>query len=286
MGANALEIRRVCGALGAEVRGLDLRRPLGEREFDELHAALLQHRVVFLRDQEIGDEQQLALARRFGSPTIYPALRALGVERPLEFIEDTEQSPPKADGWHTDITWVANPPRYGILHARVIPEYGGDTIWVNLELAWRQLSPRMQRMLEGLVVHHDVDENFHRNVAAILGPEKLERVRAHVAGGADHPLVIRHPLTGEKLLYVAGYWMKHVCELSEDESRTLLDFLMRHVTQPGLQVRWRWRRNDVAIWDERATLHRALGDHYPPHRLMRRCTVDDPAHPPAARVED
>ena len=99
----------------------------------------------------------------------------------------------------------------------------------------------MQRMLEGLVVHHDVDEIFHRSVAQILGPENAERVRAEVTGGADHPLVIRHPLTGEKLLYVAGYWMQHVRDLSEDESRTLLDFLMRHVTQPGFQVRWRWR---------------------------------------------
>jgi taurine dioxygenase len=282
MGETALEIRRVSGALGAEIRGLDLREPLGDRQFAELHEALLAHKVVFLRDQAIADEQQLALARRLGVPTIYPALRALGVDRPLEFIEDHEKSPPKADGWHTDITWVANPPRYGILHARVIPEYGGDTIWVNLELAWRQLSPVMQRMLEGLVVHHDVDEIFHASVEQLLGPENAARVRAHVSGGADHPLVIRHPLTGEKLLYVAGYWMKHVRDMTEDESRTVLDFLMRHVTQPGFQVRWRWRPDDVAIWDERATLHRALGDHYPQRRLMRRCTVDDPAHPPAA----
>lgn len=282
MGETAIDIRRVSGALGAELLGLDLREPLGDRQFDELHAALLAHKVVFLRDQDIADEQQLALARRLGVPTIYPALRAIGVDRPLEFIEDTEQSPPKADGWHTDITWVANPPRYGILHARVIPEYGGDTLWVNLELAWRQLSPVMQRMLEGLVVHHDVDEIFHRSVEQILGSENAARVRTQVSGGADHPLVIRHPLTGEKLLYVAGYWMKHVRDMTEDESRTLLDFLMRHVTQPGFQVRWRWRANDVAIWDERATLHRALGDHYPQRRLMRRCTVDDPAHPPAA----
>jgi taurine dioxygenase len=141
----------------------------------------------------------------------------------------------------------------------------------------------MQQMLEGLSVHHEVDEVFHRNVEQLLGAENAGRVRAAVAGGADHPLVIRHPRTGEKILYVAGYWMKHIRDLGEEESRTLLDFLMRHVTQPGLQVRWRWQPDDVAIWDERATLHRALGDHYPQRRLMRRCTVDDPAHPPSAR---
>jgi taurine dioxygenase len=282
MGEPAIEVRRISGALGAEIHGLDLGKPLADRQFEALHAALLAHKVVFLRDQAIADEQQLALARRLGVPTIYPALRALGVDRPLEFIEDDEQSPPKADGWHTDITWVANPPRYGILHARVIPEYGGDTIWVNLELAYQQLSAVMQRMLEGLVVHHDVDEAFHRSVAQILGPDNVERVRRAIEGGADHPLVIRHPLTGQKLLYAAGYWMKFVRDMSEEESRTLLDFVMRHATQPGFQVRWRWRPDDVAIWDERATLHRALGDHYPQRRLMRRCTVDDPAHPPAA----
>lgn len=282
MGETPIEIQRLTGALGAEIRGLDLREPLSETRFAELRAALVQHKVVFLRDQRIGDAEQLALARRFGTPTIYPALRALGVGEPLEFIEDTAENPPKADGWHTDITWVANPPRFGILHARVIPEFGGDTLWVNLELAWQRLSPTLRRMLDGLVVHHDVDEIFHRAVERMFGPEKTRIVRAALEGGADHPLVIRHPDTGEKTLYSGGYWMKFIRDLNEDESRMLLGFVLEHVTQPGFQVRWRWRPDDVAIWDERATLHRALGDHYPQHRLMRRCTVDDPAHPPRA----
>jgi taurine dioxygenase len=282
MGDPAIEIQRLSGALGAELRGLDLREPLSDAQFAALRAALREHKVVFLRGQRIGDAEQLALARRFGVPTIYPALRVLGIGQPLEFIEDTEHNPPKADGWHTDITWVANPPRFGILHARVIPEFGGDTLWVNLELAWQKLSPGMRHMLDGLVAHHDVDEIFHRSIERMFGPEKGLQVRRALEGGADHPLVIRHPDTGEKTLYSGGYWTKFIRDLNEDESRMLLDFVMQHVTQPGFQVRWRWRPDDVAIWDERATLHRALGDHYPQHRLMRRCTVDDPAHPPAA----
>jgi taurine dioxygenase len=282
MGDPAIEVRRLSGALGAEIRGIDLREPLSGTQFGELRAALRAHKVVFLRDQRIGDDQQLALARRFGIPTIYPALKVLGMGEPLEFIEDTEQNPPKADGWHTDITWVPNPPRFGILHARVIPEFGGDTLWVNLELAWQKLSPGMRRALDGLVVHHGVDEIFHATIERMFGPDKGLRVRRALEGGADHPLVIRHPESGEKTLYSGGYWGKFIRDFNEDESRTLLDFAMRHVTQPGLQVRWRWRPDDVAIWDERATLHRALADHYPQHRLMRRCTIDDPDHPPAA----
>ncbi len=281
MACETIEVRRVAGALGAEIRGLDLRKPIEKPAFRELKRALDTHHVIFLRDQPIDDAQHLDLARHLGTPSVYPALRVLGVDRPLETIVDDAGSPPKADGWHTDITWIANPPAYGILSAREIPEYGGDTLWASLRAVWESLSPPMQRMLEGLQVRHDVDEVFHAKIEEILGPEQAARVREGLNVGVDHPLVIRHPVSGEKVLYAAGYWMKHVVGMSNDESRMLLGFVMEQVSQPRFSVRWSWRVDDVAIWDERCTVHQALPDHFPQRRVMRRCTVDG-APPPAA----
>lgn len=280
-GAQEIEIRRVAGALGAELRGVNLGEPLTPEIFGRIKAALDAYQVVFLRGQAMDGAQQLELARRLGTPAVYPALQVLGGDEPLETILDDADHPPKADGWHTDITWIANPPAYGILHAREIPEYGGDTLWASLTAAWEALSAPMQGALEGLAVHHDVDEVFHQKIRDVLGPEAAEKVRAGLRVGVDHPLVIRHPVTGRPVLYAAGYWMKHVVGMNAEESRAILDFVMAHVTQPRFSVRWCWQVGDVAIWDERCTVHHALPDHYPQRRVMRRCTVEG-APPPAA----
>ena len=281
MHTDGLEIRRLTGTLGAEIRGLDLRQPLSDAQLSVLLDALHAHRVVFLRKQPLDDDQHLAFARRLGSLSVYPVLELLGMDQPIEFIEDNEHSPPKADGWHTDITWVSNPPVYGILSARVIPEYGGDTIWADLRAAYEALSPTLQRLLEGLVVSHRVDETFFEKVGQALGEEKSRMVREKLEGGADHPLVIEHPVTGDKVLYAAGYWMKEIRGMTAEESEMLLGFLMDHVDSPRFQVRWNWDVDDLAIWDERCTVHRALADHYPQQRVMRRCTVDADTPPRA-----
>lgn len=275
MGAATLTTRRIAGALGAEVQGVDLSKPLDDRRFDALHDSLLTHQLLFLRgQQELDEAGHLAFAERFGELSVYPIIRILGGDQRIEVIEDSEDNPPGADAWHTDVTWIERPPKIGILKALVIPEYGGDTLWSNTCAAYDALSPVMQEMLAGLNVRHGLDENFWGRVRPKLGEELTGKVQAQIDAEVIHPLIRTHPETGRRALFVAGDFMLGIEGMAEAESALLLDFLMRHATQERFQVRWRWQEGDVAIWDERCTLHHALPDHYPQHRSMRRCTVD------------
>ncbi|MCH2172949.1 TauD/TfdA family dioxygenase [Myxococcota bacterium] len=285
MPESRVQIEKISGALGAELRGLDLADGLEEQGLESLERAILDHHVVFLRNQPLSDEAHLALARRFGEVSVYPILAAMGSDVTLEVIEDTENSAPKADHWHTDVTWIPEPPKLAFLSACEIPAYGGDTLWVSLHAAYDALSPALQERIDGLRVFHDAGDEFWDSVAIALGDEQVAQIRKQVGSGAEHPLVRTHPATGRKALFVASF-MQHIVGMYEDESRMLLDFLMAHACKVEFQCRWRWQRDDLAIWDERCTMHRALGDHYPQRRRVRRCTVDGdrPYFEPEAHV--
>lgn len=269
-----LRITPITATIGAEASGVDLRDPVDDAALSELYAALLRHQVIFLHDQALTDEEHEDFARRFGTLTVHPISRAVGSDRAMEFIEDNEESPPKAARWHTDISWLGVPPKIGILSARVIPEAGGDTMWASLTAAFQGLSKPMQDRLEGLVAMHDAGENFFCQVERGAGREVADKLRALVDQSAEHPLVPKHPDTGEKVLYISPSNVDHIVGLHPEESRMLLDFLRQHIDRPEFSVRWRWRVDDLAIWDERCTIHRGLTDHYPARRVMRRCTVD------------
>lgn len=276
-----LEVTPLTGSLGAEVAGVDVAAGLDDETFDALYAALLRHQVLFLRGQRLDDAQHEAFARRFGPLTVHPTSRARGTNDTIEFLEDHVDSPPKAVRWHADLTWLPVPPKIGILSAQVVPEAGGDTMWASLTAAWRALSKPMQERLEGLVVRHDAGEVFFRGAAFAAGEAIAAKLRATVSPRHDHPLVARHPETGEPLLYFSPAGVDAIVDLHEEESRALVAFLERHVDRAELAVRWRWAVDDLAIWDERCTLHRGLPDHYPRHRKMRRCTIDAEVGPRA-----
>ena len=274
MGYQTLSVRRLTGALGAVIEGVDLREPVADAQFEELHDALMAHHVLFLRDQDLSEAQHLAFAERFGTPSLYPVLQILEIEQRLEVIADNADSPPKADNWHTDVTWLPQPPKIAILNARVIPEYGGDTLWCDLFAAYESLSPTLQQMLDGLRVRHAPGDAFLAKLRAAVGDEVTDRFEREFGAGAEHPLVRLHPVTGRKALYVAGLFMDRVVGMDAGESEWLLAYLTERATQTSLQCRWAWRPFDVAIWDERCTMHRALADHYPQERAIRRCTIE------------
>ena len=254
---------------------VDLSKPLDERQLAALNDALLQHQVLFLREQHaLDDSGHLAFAERFGDLSVYPIVKVLGGTQALEVIEDSEDNPPGADAWHTDVTWIECPPKMGILAALVIPEYGGDTLWANTYAAYEALSPVMQQLLTSLTVRHGLDDRFWSRVRPKLDEKLYVKVREQIEAEVLHPLVRTHPETGRRALFVAGEFMLGIQGMAREESDLLLGFLMQHATQERFQVRWRWQAGDVAIWDERCTLHYALSDHYPQHRKMRRCTVD------------
>lgn len=258
--------------LGAVVEGVDL-KDLSDEDFAAVDQALLDHQVLFFHDQDLSDDEHLALAARFGEPSVFPVGQVLGSPSRMQYIEDTADSPPDADGWHTDVTWIERPPQVALLSARVIPEVGGDTMWSSLTAAYEALSPTMQDLCAGLTVRHHRGDEFDAAVGRFLDEDQMAALRA-AHPPVEHPLVRTHPRTGKQALFVSGLFMDQVVGMTRPESDALLGFLAHHAADPNFQVRWRWRANDLAIWDERCTNHRALSDHYPQHRVMRRVTVD------------
>lgn len=273
---STIEIVPVSGALGAEVRGVEL-RGADARTAALVEEALVEHEVLFFRDADLTDDDQLAFARLLGEPHIFPMSRLLGATVPtIGAIVDGPDSPPVADGWHTDVTWIATPPDYAILRSVEVAERGGDTLWASMTAAYDALSPAMQAFVSGLVVRHD-NTSFIRGMIA-------KRPELDVPGGlpdrlreeyppVEHPLVRTHPVTGRRALYLGGGFMRGIVGMHADESAALLAFLERHATDPRYVCRWRWRVGDVAMWDERSTNHRAAGDNFPYVREVRRCEV-------------
>ncbi len=269
-----LAVHRLTGKIGARIDGLDLAQPLDDESFAALHAAVTEHQVVFLRDQYLTDEQHEAVAARFGVPSVYPAERIMGGTKALHHIADSADSPPKADHWHTDISWLPEPPSHAFLSAIHIPEFGGDTLWASLFAAYDALSEPMREMCSKLAAMHaphpDQLEAFRRS--GRFGPDIAEKVAA-IFQPVEHPLVRSHPVSGRKALYLSGF-MTRIVGVTAAESNVLLRYLNSLLDDANLQVRWNWREGDFVIWDEASTNHRALSDHYPQDRKMRRCTVD------------
>ena len=274
--ATAIEVVPVAGALGAEIRGVDL-RALDDDIFSSVHAALLEHEVIFFRGAHLTEDEQIELGRWFGQPTTSPMSRLFGITEPtLQTITDGPDSPNEADYWHTDITWTAEPPAYALLCGIEMPERGGDTLWASMTAAYDALSPAMQERLARLRVVHN-NESFIGGVVRKLGQTALdqglpEKLREHYPP-VEHPLVRTHPETGRRALVFGGRFMRSIVGMTDAESAMVFDFLLHHIESPRFQCRWNWQVGDLAIWDERSTAHRAANDHFPQVRSIRRLEI-------------
>lgn len=285
----AIQIEPLSGSLGAVISGVDPCH-LDDAAFAGVHAALVEHEVVFFRRTALDDETQMALAWRFGKPSVFPMFAIAGHTEPtFQVIEDGPDSRPTADSWHTDVTWTAEPPKVALLRAGIVPERGGDTMWASTTSAYESLSPTMQELLAGLEVWHD-NTSFIRQVAAKMGTDESAPFAKQLRESyppVKHPLVRTHPETGRRSILYGGGFMREIVGMKPDESRTLLDFLERHLCKPELACRWSWEPGDLAIWDERSTVHRAVADHFPQRRSVHRCVVDgDRPFFDAARVPE
>ena len=260
--------------MGAEITGVDLRDP--DLDFEALYQTFLEHEVIFLREVHLSEDEQLALGRRFGTPSIYPVARVMGATEPsMTVIEDGPDSPPLADRWHTDVTWTAKPPKAALLHMELVPEFGGDTLWASATRAYETLSPQVQSLFASLTIRHSNEDYLKRVVEK--GGKRAEGIVEAIErdyGPVEHPLVRTHPETGKRALVYAEGFIDHVVGVSQAESDMVLKFLREHVADVSLHCRWQWREGDLAIWDERSTLHRAAGDHFPQRRIIRRLEID------------
>ncbi len=266
-------VQPVTAAIGAEIRDIDLTAPISEQTQAELRKALWEYLVLFFRDQHLDDEHQLALARCFGEPEVHPIRGALGDMNPLHDIVDTPDSTPDRDGWHTDVTYMECPPAAAVLRCEITPEYGGDTAWANMYLAYEKLSAGLQHYVADLRGFHTTDAGFLDYIRRHLPEEAREKVMAAVGDGSSHPVVRTHPETGRKALFVDRSFMNGIEGLEKDESAFLHEFLASRVNDLSIQCRFQWTKGAVAVWDERATQHAGVADHRGSHRVLRRCTI-------------
>ena len=284
-GGDDLDIRPVTPVTGAEIRGLDLSMPLSPGVVAQIRAALGLYLVLFFPDQDLSADQHGAFARQFGELTeAHPIMPALDEDHPNVLPIDSRHN--KSAFWHSDVTFMSTPPLGSVLHAVLMPEVGGDTLWINLQAAYEALSEPVRTMCDRLTAVH-WDPSFAAEIEAAGGcvwnGRRIERLRPVV-----HPVVRVHPETGRKGLFVNENFTKAILGLSPIESDSLLQMLYRHATQiPELGCRHRWERGDVAFWDNRATLHYATDDYGDVLRIVHRVTIrgDRPYGPDATGAE-
>ena len=273
-----LDLKPYSGSVGAEVRGIDLCQSLNESQFDELNKALLEHEVLFFRDQPLKPEHHADLANLFGQPQLHEAYPHVAGYPQITILENDEANPSKIEMWHTDMTFRPCPPLGSILHGLIIPEKGGDTLFASMSAAYEGLSDKMQSFLSDLTAIHDFTFGFKESLEEPGGRQRLaEMVLANPP--VEHPVVRTHPISGKKGLFVNALFTVRIAEMKEKESRTLLDFLFEHMVLPEFTCRFDWRPDSVAFWDNRITQHKPVNDYYPAHRKLQRITIDDGQRP-------
>ncbi|MCJ7436329.1 MAG: TauD/TfdA family dioxygenase [Acidimicrobiia bacterium] len=268
----------IAGACGAVVGGIDLATDLDDAVIAEIRRAVLDHQVVFFRGQRLAPEQQVAFSRRFGPFSPVPFIEPVaGHPEVIAVVREAEESQEFTFGslWHSDFSFLPQPPFGSILHALEVPPYGGDTLWANQVLAFRSLSPGMQAMLEGLTGIHSAVNAYSPKMQPIHDAFSGMTVRTDDGANAvqQHPVVRVHAETGRKALFVNVQYTIGLDGFAPHEAKPVLDFLFAHSVRPELACRWRWEVGDVAFWDNRCLQHMAMADFTGHRRAMHRTTV-------------
>jgi len=273
-----MEVRKAAGSLGAFVDGISLAEvaavegAAADAGFAAVQQALLEHEVLFFRDQRIAPVDFQAFARRFGQVEAHPAYDTVPDAPDVQILESTPERPSKIEAWHSDMTFRPTPPALTLLHGRIIPPYGGDTLWASASRAYEALSEPLRRMLDELHAVHDFRHGFQESLAEPGGAERLaDAVAANPP--VRHPLIRTHPQTGRRAIFVNRLFTTHIDGVTRTESDALLEFLYRHVVADEFTVRLSWQADTVAIWDNRTTQHKPVNDFFPQHRMMHRVTI-------------
>jgi len=272
---SQIEVRPIAGSIGAEIHNVDVSEDLDAATIADIRKALLEHCVIFFRNQKLDAERHKAFTRRFGQIFIHPNYK--GMQADPEIIVITREPGDKkivGEEWHADTTMMPEPPMGAILYAIEVPPYGGDTLFANQYQAYEALSEGMKQMLSGLqALHSDrkvagpaANKNAYRATKVREDADWRETVSAH-------PVVATHPETGRKLLYVNASYTTGFAGMTEEESRPLLDYLLDHGHRPEFTCRFRWQTGSIAFWDNRCCKHLAIHDAGPFRRVMQRTQI-------------
>lgn len=266
-------------SIGAEIRGVDLSRPVPDQDFDVLYQALLEYKVIYFRNQHISTERHVDFARQFG-PLEQNPFRPQREDIPeLQIIKNDRDHPVlSTDVWHADLTFRELPTKFTILRCLQIPERGGDTMWADMCAAYEGLSPKLREFITGLTATHDF-----KNFRVLYKGDAQKRAQLlqmeDMFPNPSHPVVVTHPETGQRVLFVNRQFTVRIDGLSDLESRNILEILYHQSSVPEYQFRLNWQPGTLAVWDNRHCQHYAVNDYYPHPRHMERVAVAGDARP-------
>jgi taurine dioxygenase len=266
-----IQARRIAGALGAEISGLDLSKPLADQPLAELRRLWLEHLVLFFRNQDLTSKQFMAFASQLGEPVEYPLVKGLPDFPKIIEVKKLEHERVAFGGiWHTDTAYLERPPMASMLLAREVPPAGGDTLFANMYAAFEALSPALQELLAGL-------KAVNTSTKADASKTREDRIRTDAKEKSDfvaeHPVVRTHPETGRKALYVNSGHTVRFAGWTEEESAPLLKFLFEFQTRPEFTCRFAWQPGSIALWDNRCAQHNPVNDYHGYRRVMHRITL-------------
>lgn len=268
-----IDVQPLTTAIGAEIGGVDLSQPLSADVTAEIRTALLEHLVVFFRDQDLTSAQFMHLASRFGEPAEYPFVKGLDGYPFIIPVVKLEHERDNFGGiWHSDTVYQAEPPMGTMLYALELPPVGGDTLFANQYLAYETLSDGMKALLDGLVAVNTSDKaDVARTRAGAIKARGTESVGRALAG--EHPAVRTHPETGRKALFVNTAHTVAFKGMTPAESAPILDYLFQHQIKPEFCCRFRWQPGSVAFWDNRCAQHNPVNDYHGYRRVLHRITL-------------
>ncbi|MBW2282026.1 MAG: TauD/TfdA family dioxygenase [Deltaproteobacteria bacterium] len=277
MGYEIIEAVPLIGALGAEIRGLDLAKPIDDATFAEIERAFLEYQAICFRGQKLTPDDQLAFAARFGEIDTYPFVQPLeGYEGIVPIVKEPETRINFGGGWHTDTSYMPQPPKATLLYGVDIPERGGDTMFSNTYAAYDDLSDGLKQLLEGRTAVFTASavhgaRGAYSHVKA--GDVKRRQDESQAELRVEHPVFRTHPDTGRKAIYVGRFHVERLSGMRVDESAPLLSFLTSHAVKPEYTMRFQWEPGTVLIWDNRCVQHNALNDYPGQRREVHRVTI-------------
>ena len=274
MASSSITVRPLTPTIGAVIGNVDLSKNMDDAQIGAIRAALLAHKVIFFEDQHITPVQHRDFAARFGDLHTHPLYPGVDGAPEMFILDNHANNPTDNDAWHTDVTFIETPPLGALLYAKQLPEVGGDTVWANMQAAYEALSKPMQQFLIGLDAIHDFARGFpaRGTVAKGAGAEKhAKALEEHPP--VVHPVIRTHPETGANSLFVNYGFTSRIKGVTRAESDAILNMLFDHVKKPEFHVRWTWKPNAIAFWDNRITQHYAVNDYLPARRVMHRATI-------------